>query len=107
MAVSTTVTVTRPNESTQWWWEACDSTELATFKAYRKQNFEDNGKYVSNNMTLSGDKLTYTITKQFDTPDNFEAWLADSTHDAWKEKRDTYEAANNITRTRVSKNLDA
>ncbi len=98
---TTTTTVARPDTTTAWFNDAVDSDEKATFLAWRKENWEDLGKFAEGTSSVSADGLTKTVTRKFRSKEDCTAYLNDETAAAWITKVETYQSDNGLTRVAV------
>jgi len=92
----------RPNTGVKWFSQSLDDDELQTFKDWRKANWEDTGFMEAGSDVESGDGLTLTTTRKFETRSAATAYLAESNVQAFITKRNSYDSANNIIRSKVS-----
>jgi len=104
MSYTTVSTYVRANTSTDWWWDAADSDELATWIAYWEN------KCGSYNWTksVSDDETTLTSTIVYANKAAHDALFdadgeGDTTLAAWAAKALTYHNANGITKRSISR----
>ena len=106
MAWTHVVKYVRESTDTKWAWEDgtadLDSSARTTYATWQKENYEDNGKYISINRSLSGDNLTATVTRVFDSEASKNAFMQESNYTTWRDKKTSYNEDNNITMIFVS-----
>lgn len=94
MSYRTRITFTRPSTSVDWYRATTD------FDSYLQSQYIDSGKLTNKTVTVSADELTLTITREWDSEESLEDFLADSTYNTdLKQPSELYNAENNISRT--------
>jgi hypothetical protein len=104
MSFTTITTYVRSDTSTDWWWDAADSDELATWNTY----WESKCGSMDWTKSLSADETTMTSTIVYTNKAAHDALFdadgdGDSTLAAWKAKALTYYNANGITMRSISR----
>jgi len=100
MAIRVTSILVRDDVNTKWYWETdAGKIGLAAFTAYKKENYLDTNKASAETHSLSADKTTLTVIRDYENRGELDAWVAESTAVDRIKLASDYNASNGITRS--------